>query len=66
MDGDLTSLQRELQEKELDIVHLRKEIQELQVENKLLKSKAPSVYSNSYTNVWNSLISSQKKKKHLD
>jgi peptidoglycan hydrolase CwlO-like protein len=51
LDGDLTSLQRELQEKELDIVHLRKEIQELQVENKLLKSKAPSVYSNSYTNV---------------
>jgi hypothetical protein len=40
-------LHRELKEKELDITHLHKEIQELQLENKLLKAKGPSVYSNS-------------------
>jgi peptidoglycan hydrolase CwlO-like protein len=51
LDGDIASLQRELKEKELDITHLHKEIQELQLENKLLKAKGPSVYSNGYTNV---------------
>ncbi|CAF1448141.1 unnamed protein product [Rotaria sp. Silwood1] len=48
LDNDISPLQRELQEKELDIIHLHKEIQELQLENKLLKAKAPSVYSNGY------------------
>lgn len=51
MDGDGTSLQRELQEKELDIIHLHKEIQELQLENKLLKAKVPVVYQNGHTSV---------------
>lgn len=53
MDGDGTSLQRELQEKELDIIHLHKEIQELQLENKLLKAKVPIVYQNGHTSVGN-------------
>ncbi|CAF1399334.1 unnamed protein product [Adineta ricciae] len=48
-DGDATSLQRELQEKELDIIHLHKEIQELQLENKLLKAKIPIQYQNGHT-----------------
>lgn len=43
IDGDATILQRELKEKELDIIHLRKEIQELQMENKLFKSQNPHV-----------------------
>ncbi len=47
----MTSLQRELHEKELDVIHLRKEIQELQHENKSLKSKTPPGFSNGYTNV---------------
>jgi len=50
-DEDGTSLQRELQEKELDIIHLHKEIQELQLENKLLRAKVPTVYQNGHTSV---------------
>ncbi len=50
-DDDGTSLQRELQEKELDIIHLHKEIQELQLENKLLKAKVPTVYQNGHGSV---------------
>ncbi|CAF2112881.1 unnamed protein product [Rotaria magnacalcarata] len=49
LDDDCTSLQRELQEKELDIMHLSKEIQELQLENKLLKAKVPVLYQNGHT-----------------
>ncbi|CAF0998589.1 unnamed protein product [Rotaria sp. Silwood1] len=49
LDDDCTSLQRELQEKELDIIHLHKEIQELQLENKLLKAKVPVMYQNGHT-----------------
>ncbi|CAF2572071.1 unnamed protein product [Rotaria sp. Silwood2] len=49
LDDDCTSLQRELQEKELDIIHLNKEIQELQLENKLLKAKVPVMYQNGHT-----------------
>lgn len=45
LDDDGTSLQRELQEKELDIIHLHKEIQELQLENKLLRAKVPTSYA---------------------
>lgn len=41
LDGDITSLQHELHEREFDIVHLRKEVQELQSENNHLKSKVP-------------------------
>ncbi|CAF2979138.1 unnamed protein product [Rotaria sp. Silwood2] len=48
LDSDTSTLQRELQEKELDIIHLHKEIQELQLENKLIKAKSPTVYSNGY------------------
>ncbi|CAF1217632.1 unnamed protein product [Adineta steineri] len=48
-DGDGTTLQRELQEKELDIMHLTKEIQELQLENKLLKAKVPVQYQNGHS-----------------
>ena len=51
LDGDGTSLQRELQEKELDIIHLHKEIQELQLDNKLLKAKVPTTYSNGHVTV---------------
>ena len=50
-DGDCTPFQRELQEKELDIIHLNKEIQELQLENKLLKAKVPITYQNGHTSV---------------
>ncbi|CAF0813168.1 unnamed protein product [Rotaria sordida] len=49
LDDDCTSLQRELQEKELDIMHLNKEIHELQLENKLLKAKVPVIYPNGHT-----------------
>ncbi|CAF4656958.1 unnamed protein product, partial [Rotaria socialis] len=48
LDGDILTLERELQEKELDIIHLHKEIQELQLENKLLKAKVPTTHSNGY------------------
>ncbi|CAF4440822.1 unnamed protein product [Rotaria sp. Silwood2] len=48
LDSDTSTLQRELQEKKLDIIHLHKEIQELQLENKLIKAKSPTVYSNGY------------------
>ncbi len=51
LDDDGTSLQRELQEKELDIIHLHKEIQELQLENKLLKAKVPTMYQNGHSSV---------------
>lgn len=51
LDEDSSSLQRELQEKELDIIHLNKEIQELQLENKLLKAKVPMIYQNGHTSV---------------
>jgi prefoldin subunit 5 len=39
------ALQRELQEKDLDIRHLRKEIEELKSENKLLKTQASRSHS---------------------
>ncbi|CAF1989176.1 unnamed protein product [Rotaria magnacalcarata] len=48
LDGDILIHERELQEKELDIIHLHKEIQELQLENKLLKAKVPTTQSNGY------------------
>ncbi|CAF1242450.1 unnamed protein product, partial [Didymodactylos carnosus] len=43
-------LQRELKEKELDIVHLQKELQEVQLENKLIKAKLPGVSYQNGTN----------------
>ncbi|CAF0775250.1 unnamed protein product, partial [Didymodactylos carnosus] len=43
-------LQRELKEKELDIVHLQKELQEVQLENKLIKAKVSGVFYQNGTN----------------
>ncbi|CAF1226646.1 unnamed protein product [Rotaria sordida] len=64
LDIDTSTLQRELQEKELDIIHLHKEIQELQLENKLLKAKVPTVYSNDYASN-NSEIEALRREKEI-
>ena len=42
-DDELKMLKYELKEKDLDIVQLQKEINELQLENKMLKVRMPLV-----------------------
>lgn len=48
----------ELKEKDLDIIQLQKEINELQLENKLLKAKMPIQLSEQHSNAYDALLSS--------